>query len=184
MSQNFHKITKTKICNKCKQEKPVSEFAKDNNRRDKLRSLCKSCDNKRRAEYDHKCRQSITSKVCLHCKQEKSILEFSKDSGRKDKLQVWCKSCQNESRKKSKSINNQSPTPDIIEKNKQYTSKFIGSSITKIQSINNHTREVNYNHNDIIQMTIQETKSKNIDDLILQHKIQLTILNHLKEKST
>lgn len=36
----------TKICNKCKKEKSKTEFSKDKNKKDGLRTICKQCDKK------------------------------------------------------------------------------------------------------------------------------------------
>ena len=40
-----------KTCTKCGETKPKSEFAKDLTLKDKCKSICKICDNKRKKEY-------------------------------------------------------------------------------------------------------------------------------------
>ena len=41
--------TPTKVCTKCKEEKPVTEFHNDRSSRDRLSSWCKDCKNKNRS---------------------------------------------------------------------------------------------------------------------------------------
>jgi hypothetical protein len=43
-----------KRCSKCKIEKESSEFAKDNGKKDKLRSICKQCDGERYKQNEEK----------------------------------------------------------------------------------------------------------------------------------
>lgn len=44
-------MLKTKICSKCKQDRPLSDFNKDKCKKDKYSSTCKKCNNKRAREW-------------------------------------------------------------------------------------------------------------------------------------
>jgi hypothetical protein len=45
---------KTKICKKCKEEKNICEFNKNNSHKDKLQNICKNCDKLKTKEYREK----------------------------------------------------------------------------------------------------------------------------------
>lgn len=78
--------TKTKICSKCKKEKPLSEFHKDPRGKDGYRSTCKEC-------RSYKERDDIKTKICSKCKKEKPLSEFHKDRYSKDGHNAKCKEC-------------------------------------------------------------------------------------------
>ena len=50
----------TKICRKCKQEKPLCDFSKNIAKKDKLQSICKACDVIKSREYKEKDRKKHT----------------------------------------------------------------------------------------------------------------------------
>lgn len=90
----------TKICTKCKSEKPTSEFHKCPSRRDGLHSWCKPCardaaKNKRLAnklKNAHGIDMSGT-KVCSQCHEEKEKTEFHVSLYSRDGLNSCCKEC-------------------------------------------------------------------------------------------
>jgi hypothetical protein len=87
-----------KKCNKCKLEKPVTEFHMDKRSKDGFQAYCRSCakayfkawmDNmKASGESIH-----VESKVCGDCSLEKPRSQFGRHSTRKDKLNSYCKPC-------------------------------------------------------------------------------------------
>ncbi len=98
----------TKTCSRCGVEKPISEYYKD---RDKTRSLCKACDNRRNREYNYKkaaqkrfqeegvSKYAVLSneelskhKLCARCGEVKEQREFYYH--KKDKMfRSVCKLC-------------------------------------------------------------------------------------------
>lgn len=64
-----------KICNTCNNEKPHSEFHKNNRRKDKYSSFCKGCA-KERANQRHLGYKLCGKRVCSRCKIEKPVSEF------------------------------------------------------------------------------------------------------------
>ena len=61
MNDNLHNIHAKKICSRCKEAKPLSEFYKDRAQSDGFRCRCKECDRK-------KCNLD-----CFNCKFEECI---------------------------------------------------------------------------------------------------------------
>lgn len=53
---------KTKICSKCKIEKPIEDFDKHNSHKDGLRSECKKCHNEWKRQYRLKNKEKIREK--------------------------------------------------------------------------------------------------------------------------
>lgn len=90
----------TKVCTRCKVEKPTSEFHKNSSARDGLQPRCKECassDYKKRALANKlKNANGIDAtgfKVCLACKENKPKSEFYKNASARDGLDHVCKSC-------------------------------------------------------------------------------------------
>lgn len=108
-------IPTTKICGKCRIEKPSSEFNKNRSMIDGLQNNCSSC---RRIQYmndsDNICKKvrdrtkhykknpvpTPLSRVCRTCKIDKSSAEFDKCIGTKFNLSYQCKSCHKSHREK------------------------------------------------------------------------------------
>lgn len=107
-------LEETRVCTKCKQEKPLSEFSKHRSTKDGLRYMCKDCANKAFREY---CKQKIAlakfnnsvnnnikpinpnlyeakTRFCPKCNQFKNLTEFNKNKSCKDGLQGYCRDCQ------------------------------------------------------------------------------------------
>lgn len=81
----------TKICSRCTQELPVSNFWKDKTTKDGFCRSCKVCLLGRPMK-----RQLVIQgfKKCFTCRQVKSTTnEFNKDSSRSDQLCINCKKC-------------------------------------------------------------------------------------------
>lgn len=51
-----------KKCRVCKEEKGLKYFAKDSSKKDRLRNLCKDCDNKKRREYRRNNKEKLLKK--------------------------------------------------------------------------------------------------------------------------
>jgi len=54
----------TKVCSKCKEEKNISYFSKNKNRKIGVKSACKECSNKLTRAY----LRTDVSSICLVCK--------------------------------------------------------------------------------------------------------------------
>lgn len=87
----------TKICNKCGEEKELSEFYKCQGNKDGLHNHCKTCDkNRRKIQYEEmKSREKlqITHKSCNICKELKHRDEFHVANTSLDGLNKICKRC-------------------------------------------------------------------------------------------
>jgi hypothetical protein len=70
----------TKICNKCKEEKNICAFGKNNSKKDKLQSICKNCDRLKSKDYREKNKEKYRSsqKKTYEKNKEERVL-ISKD---------------------------------------------------------------------------------------------------------
>lgn len=98
----------TKVCTKCKVEKPKNAFSKYASRRDGLQPWCKECASsaakKRALANKLKNANGIDvagTKVCTTCQKNKPKTEFNKHASMRDGLQSQCKECAKFSQKKS-----------------------------------------------------------------------------------
>lgn len=104
----------SKICSKCKIEKPIKDFNKKGVR-GYWKSYCKECEN----EYARIRRQKrgssgigkrkiypvyIDAKICRKCNTKKPAGEFYKQNGSSDGLRSWCKKCTNQDNNKRHGI--------------------------------------------------------------------------------
>ncbi len=132
----------------------------------------------------------VTTKQCSRCGQVKNASEFSIDRSKKDGLNAWCKSCKRNydisksstNSKKSTNFTNSTNSKvefksgsvtkesvlssDISTKTKYYIDKYL--STTSDNQVNN-------------QCNNQVNKQHSIDELILETKVKLTILEHYKQ---
>ena len=88
----------TKVCKRCKCEKPITEFNRDKNRPDGRYPWCKYCHRETNREYysKMKARDEIDipeTKRCARCGIVKPSSEFYRDNRRKDGLYSACKEC-------------------------------------------------------------------------------------------
>jgi hypothetical protein len=96
-----------KICSKCQNNKPISEFTVCSRNKDGLYHQCKTCKNSAR-DYENINRNrlrydvSVTEKQCRICQQVKPSGEFSKHALNKDGLKSECKACVKEYNEKHK----------------------------------------------------------------------------------
>lgn len=97
----------TKVCTKCKEEKPRSEFYKRAELRDGLKSQCKECVSfatKKRAlanKLKNASGVDVTGvKACSACKEKKPKSEFNKCASTHDGLKFRCKECDGSATKK------------------------------------------------------------------------------------
>lgn len=95
-------MKKTKVCTKCHQEKPLSEFSKAKTGKFGVRGDCQECRKSPRIkEKEH--RLSLVPKgfkLCSKCNKELPITEFWNDKKTSDGLNNWCISCSKEDKKR------------------------------------------------------------------------------------
>lgn len=85
----------TKICKKCKVEKPLGGFYADSRRRDGRRGTCKTCVKSHNANIGEKPSLGDKLKVCTKCKVTKSGECFSRLKTGANGLNPRCKDCIN-----------------------------------------------------------------------------------------
>jgi hypothetical protein len=100
MQQMADNLPKEKECNVCHQLKPLSEFFKAKNNKDKLMYLCKECLAKRLKKYRSKWTEErtqrmviLSKKKCHRCHKIKPITEFQKAKYNKDGFSHLCREC-------------------------------------------------------------------------------------------
>lgn len=87
----------TKVCPRCNETKPLSEFSVDHSAASGYKSHCKAC--VREASRRHRERMRVTekhipdSKVCAMCHVEKPHTDFNRTRLSTDGLSSYCKSC-------------------------------------------------------------------------------------------
>lgn len=86
----------TKLCRKCGEEKPLTEFHIDNTKTLGRSSYCKEC--KKKWHKTHKKIPplqyiSITTKKCSVCNEIKPVSEFNRDGNKLDGYGSLCKPC-------------------------------------------------------------------------------------------
>jgi len=86
----------TKVCTKCGEPKPLSQFWKQKQTPDGLAYACKTCRNEDKralaAGEDH----SGKRKVCTSCLRNLPLKAYRRDSRRTDGRQAMCKACRKE----------------------------------------------------------------------------------------
>ena len=88
-----------KICSKCKQQKPLSEFNAKRDRTSGVNSQCKACQkewdrNQNAMRRDTREPRQDGTKCCNACKTEKPITDFYIYPKSKDGRRADCKACQ------------------------------------------------------------------------------------------
>jgi len=85
----------TKVCSKCKIEKPLSEFHKQKSGKYGVHGWCKTCFSNWQKEHRYRGERKTPilymTKICPICKTEKPILDFYKD--KRQGIRPRCKSC-------------------------------------------------------------------------------------------
>jgi hypothetical protein len=92
----------TKICNKCKEEKEISEFYKQKRGKFGVSSICILCEKSPSARRDFLVPKGF--KLCKVCDKEKSLSEFYKDKNCGDGFDSICKICDKEKYRESRKI--------------------------------------------------------------------------------
>jgi hypothetical protein len=88
----------TKVCSRCHEEKPKTEFGIRSDRKSGIQSCCKDCEHKRKYPNSERRIKQICKdgfKICPHCGKEKSLDEFHKRNDRKHGFTAWCRECDN-----------------------------------------------------------------------------------------
>jgi len=100
-----------KICNRCEEEKKLSEFHRSNKAKNGAWSYCKKCTSKlnkaSREKFikEKRCiNDKYNNKKCSKCGEEKSYKSFYKDEGKKSGLNSQCKECVKEYRNRPETI--------------------------------------------------------------------------------
>ena len=91
----------SKVCKKCYQNKPLTEFHKDKSISDGYRNVCKSCRLNVSKDYRDNNRQINANKIfnekdvkpCPKCKKLKLYTEFYKNATKSSGLKSYCKDC-------------------------------------------------------------------------------------------
>ena len=79
---------KTKVCNKCSEKKPISEFYRDLSSLDKLQYRCKDCCKIYSIDYRHS-KEGIVNKIYNHQIETSKQRKHQLPSYTKDELQEW-----------------------------------------------------------------------------------------------
>ena len=87
----FHK-EQTKICKRCGQIKPVSQFKPNRKWDDGLSKWCIECIGKNKENVA----TPTKTKVCYRCREEKPVSEFHLNAKSADGLHTYCKPCRRE----------------------------------------------------------------------------------------
>jgi len=79
--------TKTKICSKCKEEKPVSEFYASKRRKDGLQNNCRGCNKAIVSSWQNEHREEINAKIDTE-KRKADLKEWYANNKEKHKENV------------------------------------------------------------------------------------------------
>jgi hypothetical protein len=82
----------TKICSRCKVEKPINDFPLHKSLKSGRNSWCKACKNIASSNLNYPM-ETTGHKICNRCKQDLDITEFHKDRREKDGRRSYCKHC-------------------------------------------------------------------------------------------
>ena len=108
----------TKICSKCKIEKPITEFHKNKSKKDGYGHICKKCRCRAKQKETFKHEFKRCNNGTIHCNKIKSLEEFVEDIRLLDGRRNQCKIC----RKKQTKIYYKNNTQKLRKKRKQYYS--------------------------------------------------------------
>ena len=105
----------SKVCTKCNQIKPLTEYCKNKSTSDGLHSSCKSCKSIANKQYRENNRQINANKInnindvkiCSKCKLSKPLQEYQKNITTVDGLHCLCKLCKSIEDKHYKDNNRQ-----------------------------------------------------------------------------
>src|SRR5215831_17956887 len=95
----------TKVCSRCRQEKPVEAFWKNRTKGDGFQARCIACQKAITKElalaFAEERRQRPGRKVCPSCGVKRFNTSFHQNGGRNDGLDVYCKWCKKKGYKAS-----------------------------------------------------------------------------------
>jgi 5-methylcytosine-specific restriction endonuclease McrA len=94
----------SKVCSKCRIERPLDQFPFQNKAENKLHPDCKVCRSLaykgyKRPQYNGTIPPGMTEKWCPQCKKHLPCEAFHKRKRNKDGLGEWCKQCMREKKK-------------------------------------------------------------------------------------
>lgn len=165
----------SKICPKCKSDRPLSDF-------NKKRAICKLC----RKDYSHNydmARKTIwnysdpfykeNTKVCTRCGIEKTLLEFTKDYKSTNGLKPHCNDCRKPYYRKVKNALYNPAVYNIINKNNGEI-LYVGETETPQLRIKNHLSK--YSFSPISKLLL--SGKINFEDLLFE------IIEYVEDKQT
>lgn len=123
--------------------------------------------------------KAVTTKQCSKCGQVKNVSEFSKNHSKKDGLNSWCKLCKQNYNISRGFTNSKNSTSSKVE--------FKSGSVTKESILSSDISTKSKYYIDKYLCTTSDDQSSNtsdynnIDELILETKVKLTILEHYKQ---
>lgn len=146
-----------KVCTKCTEAKPLTEFYKNKNHSDGHEYRCKVCSSSEQKSYRTSKRHTMwkekyklsrlpeegSEKLCFDCGEIKLITEYYKNSSTKDGLATYCKSCNSRRCKKYRD----GPAHDrLLEQKKQYYKDNIDAIKAQKAIYRERTREYKREH--------------------------------------
>ena len=85
-----------KICTKCNEQKPYTQFYKEKANKDGHQRYCKNCSKQTNSKWYKAVNNNVPTvlvKTCSCCREQKSAILFYKQKNTKDGLQNMCKQC-------------------------------------------------------------------------------------------
>jgi len=174
-------IIYSKICTKCKTEKPLSEFYKHAGKKCGHRAQCKQCT----PRYKTKPKQIYSKdKTCAKCGIKKSLIEFPKDKYGKDGRRPRCILCHSIYTKSRQSVTH-SYYKKYYEDNKEsaseYNKKYRENNSEKEKERSKEWRENNPEKVKEIQKKYQSNRRKNDPLFKLSCNIRALIYDSIKK---
>lgn len=162
----------SKVCSRCRTDKPFSEYNKNKKSKDGFQSICKLCQKNYSHEYD-KGRKNVfnyddpfykeNKKVCTICGIEKPLLEFGRDHKGTHGLKCKCNVCRKSYYNKKRSDTYNPVVYNIINKNNGEV-LYVGE--TEIPDIR---KDSHFNHKSRTQISkLIKSGEVNKNDLIFE----------------
>jgi ribosomal protein L28 len=146
-----------KICYRCKEDKPSSDFKPNTYRKDGLHYLCRSCDKLRNdARIVRNLAKLVVpeKKVCFTCKIEKPAKEFWEDSRSVDGLSYNCASC---GAKRAEEYN-KSLGEEFIIKSRERAKKWYKKNIEHVKQYQREYNKENHAYVSARQLRVEKER--------------------------